>query len=491
MILTTALFMSLQLLAQPEPQVKFLSDLPIIGNQVRDNSKIPLLKDLPLIGNQFANGSELPRRGALGVSFSPVPADLASKHNLKPGEGLLAGATTPGLTAANAGIKAGDLITQINGKPAVAATLNSTVRGIPVGQQFEFTVIRDGQTLTLRAPLTERPRDPGGANYDVTYTHIVSNGQRMRTIITTPKKPGKHPALFFIQGFSPISYDYTLETATGDVTSLDGPILYDFANSGFVTLRIEKPGVGDSEGGPFAPMDYHTELDIYRQALKQLKAHGSVEADNVFIFGHSMGGSFGPMVAAENPVKGIAVYGVAARTWFEYLLDTMRYQGLVGGATFEQADDEARQGARLMALVMLENKSPEEVKKSHPEMAPLVDAYFPGGLFNGKSLDFWRQLGQINFPSYWVKCKTNVLAVKGESDFVVYDVDHKLIADIVNRANPGTGKFVIAPDSDHLFHTFDTEADSMRNFQRGKFNPGFTKIMKDWILAIINDRSGS
>jgi uncharacterized protein len=52
----------------------------------------------------------------------------------------------------------------------------------------------------------------------------------------------------FIQGFAPLSYDFTLEGSTGDVTTLDGPILFEFANSGFVTLRVEKPGVGDSEG---------------------------------------------------------------------------------------------------------------------------------------------------------------------------------------------------------------------------------------------------
>jgi hypothetical protein len=36
----------------------------------------------------------------------------------------------------------------------------------------------------------------------------------------------------------------------GDVTTLNGPLLYEFANSNFVTIRVEKPGVGDSEGGP-------------------------------------------------------------------------------------------------------------------------------------------------------------------------------------------------------------------------------------------------
>ena len=67
-----------------------------------------------------------------------------------------------------------------------------------------------------------------------------------------------------------------------------------------------------------------TELDIYRQALRQLKETKEVDSGNVFIFGHSMGGGFGPMIAAESRVKGLVVYGVEARTWFEYLLDTIR-----------------------------------------------------------------------------------------------------------------------------------------------------------------------
>jgi pimeloyl-ACP methyl ester carboxylesterase len=291
--------------------------------------------------------------------------------------------------------------------------------------------------------------------------------------------------MLFIQGFSPISYDYTLETSTGDVSSIDGPILFDMANSDFVTMRIEKPGVGDSEGGPFATMDYTTELDIYRQAMKQLRSLPNVDLDNVFIFGHSMGGSFGPMIACEFPLKGIAVYGTAARTWFEYLMDTIRYQGLVAGQSFEAADDEARQGARIMSLAMIEKKSAEEIKKLVPSLAQVVDSYFPGGMFNGKTLDFWRQLNDTNFASYWAKCNTSVLAVRGFADFVTYDADHKLIADIINRVNPGKGTFLVLPNSDHLFHNFPTEQASIKEFQRGKFNNDFAKVMKDWMLKVM------
>lgn len=428
---------------------------------------------------------ELPRRGVLGVSFAPVPADVRSKLSLSDTEGAVAVSPVAGLTADKAGLKTGDIILSVNGMPVVPATIGATVRTLPANKPVKFAVVRDEKRIELTTNLVERPRDPGNANYKVVYSHITSHGHKMRTIITLPTKPGKHPGVFFIQGFSPVSYDFTLEGSKGDVSTLDGPILFDLANSGFVTMRVEKPGVGDSEGGPFAEMDYTTELDIYRQALKQLKEQQATDIDNVFIFGHSMGGAFGPMVAAENHVKGIAVYGVASRTWFEYLMDTIRYQGLVGGASFEQADNEARAGARVMALVMLENKAPSEVKVSHPELAEFVDAYFPGGLFNGKSLDFWRQLGQINFPEYWSKCDAHVLAVRGISDFVTYDVDHKLIADVVNRKHPGWGKSMTIPDSDHLFHAFPTEQKSMLNFSKGTFSPVFIKVLRDWISEVM------
>ena len=137
-----------------------------------------------------------------------------------------------------------------------------------------------------------------------------------------------------------------------------------------------------------------------------------------------------------------------------------------------------------MSQVMLFKKSPEEVKKSNPELAEFVDAYFPGGLFNGKTLDFWRQLNEINFATYWAKCGSHVLAVRGASDFVTYDADHKLIADIINSVNPGYGKFEVLPNSDHLFHNFTTEKESMAKFQFGQCNPAFGKLVTDWIDTV-------
>jgi pimeloyl-ACP methyl ester carboxylesterase len=209
-----------------------------------------------------------------------------------------------------------------------------------------------------------------------------------------------------------------------------------------------------------------------------------VDVENVFIFGHSMGGSFGPMIAAENPVKGIATYGTAARTWHEYLLDSVRHQGLLAGSSFEAADESVRLNARLISLAFLEGKSAEDIKKSHPELNQALDSLFPGGMFNQKSLEFWRQLGKINMPSCWVKTKAHVLAIKGASDYVVFDSDHQLIADTMNRVKPGLGQFIVAPRLDHVFNNWATEKESQQNWPNGTFNPDIVKILKDWVEEI-------
>lgn len=431
----------------------------------------------------------LPRRGSLGLSFGPVSTDLAKKSGLKPAEGIVVTSRTDGFTGEKAGLQVGDILLTMNGQAPTLSTIASMARELRAGDAVQFKISRDGKTLDLKAKTIGKPIDPGTDTYSVEYSQVVSNGKRMRTIITHPKAPGKHPVLYFIQGFSPVSYDFTLSTSTGDVKSLDGPILHEFANRGFVVMRVEKPGVGDSEGGPFAELDYITELDIYRQALKQIHTLPDADTKNIFIFGHSMGSAFGPMVAAESPVKGVAIYGGAARTWHEYILDTLRYQGLVAGGTFEAADDEVRVGSRVLALAFHEGKSAEQIKTEHPELKAYVDSLFPGGMFNGKVLEYWRQLAAINFPSYWVKAKTRILAVHGGSDFVTYDADHKLMADIANKIQPGWGKFVICPSSDHLFHNFATEPEAMRGYSKGTFNPAFTKIMMDWIKEVMQEKA--
>jgi hypothetical protein len=185
----------------------------------------------------------------------------------------------------------------------------------------------------------------------------------------------------------------------------------------------------------------------------------------------------------------MAMYGIEARTFHEYLLDTLRYQAVLAGSTYADVDDGVRKSSRAFEYVFQDKLSPDEVKKAHPDLAATVDAEFPGGLFNAKTAEYWRQLENTNFASYWSKCNTHVLCVHGASDFVSYEVDHRLVADIVNKAHPGWGKFVIAPSSDHLFSNWKTEADSLAHWPKGNFNPAFVRILEAWVDGVMTDGS--
>ncbi len=444
-----------------------------MGGRIR-RSILVALACLCGIGPAHAEG--LPRKGSLGVVFAAVPPEVRTRNGLQAGEGVIVNRLLPGLTGEKAGLEPGDVVVSLDGTPVSPAVVVATVAAIPVGRIVKFQVMRDGRQTELSAALTEKPRDPGTDRYQVIYSDVTSLGKRMRTIISKPRSPGRHPALMFIQGYSPISYDYNLNSP-----GLDAPILYDFARRGFVTMRVDKPGVGDSEGGPFSRVDFVTELDIYRQALLQLKGLDDVDTSNVFIFGHSMGGAFSPILACEIPVKGVALYGIEARTWHEYLLDVVRYQALLAGSSYGEIDESVRKSSRVMEMVFQDDLTPDQVRRAHPDLAATVDSTFPGGLFNGKVASFWGQLENTNFASYWERCNTHVFAVHGASDFVSYAVDHRLVADIVNRAHPGWGRFATAPSSDHIFSNWATEAESLKHFPGGTFNPAFIGMLRDWI----------
>lgn len=430
----------------------------------------------------IAHAAALARRPSLGTALASLSAEQQQQFRLPAEQGVIVQQTFPGQSAEVGGLKAGDLILALNGEPVGLASLIARIKTLPAGRPASFELIRGGKKFTKRVMMLERPRDPGTADYSVTYDDVATAAGRMRTIHSHPKATGRHPALFFIQGFSPVSYDYRLD---GD--GPNAPILHAFAADGYVTMRVEKPGVGDSEGGPFNEVDYTTELDIYRQALAQLKAQPDVDTTRILIFGHSMGGAFGPMVAAESAVRGFIAYGFVARTWHEYLLDTTRRQALLGGASFSEVDESMRQTSRALQYVFAEGMTPEQVKQAHPELAQTVDGTFPGGRFNQKTNTFWSQLCATNFASYWEKANTRLLSLHGASDFVSEWADHQMAADLVNRLHPGWGAAVEVPASDHIFNRYDTEAESFKNFPKGQFNPAVIEIMKKWAAEVNGD----
>lgn len=100
-------------------------------------------------------------RGWLGVGIQPVTADLAAKFGVSEGEGVLVNEVFENDPAARAGIKAGDIITKVDGKTVDSPNmLSRLIAGLEPGASAAIEVVRDAKRLSLLVPLSERRETP-------------------------------------------------------------------------------------------------------------------------------------------------------------------------------------------------------------------------------------------------------------------------------------------------------------------------------------------
>ena len=101
-------------------------------------------------------------RGYMGVTIGPVTEDLAQQFKVPDTSGALVQDVTPGGPAGEAGLKPGDVIRKFNGIPVNGSNeLLAMVANTNPGTPVTLEVLRNGQPLTLKLTLEERPSDLG------------------------------------------------------------------------------------------------------------------------------------------------------------------------------------------------------------------------------------------------------------------------------------------------------------------------------------------
>jgi len=97
-------------------------------------------------------------RGYLGIFPQDIDADLARQFNLPDQNGALVGDVVADTPAARAGLKSGDVITAINGKPITDAhSLQLIVSQISPGTPVAVKLIRNGISKSVSVTLAELP----------------------------------------------------------------------------------------------------------------------------------------------------------------------------------------------------------------------------------------------------------------------------------------------------------------------------------------------
>ena len=279
---------------------------------------------------------------------------------------------------------------------------------------------------------------------DVLYDWVSnSQGQKLRTFVTRPKNAaGKVPVIFFVGWLSCDSMEYP----NGETDGFGTLMLRLIDQSGYATLRMDKPGVGESQGD-CSKADFNSEMEGWQAAFDSLSKYDFIDPGHIFVLGMSNGGGFSPLAVRDHPVRGFISVGSWGRTWYEHMLDIERRRMIEAGNSPAEVNSSIKSFVEFYALYLIKGLTPGQVIAQHPEWKNLwYDS--PDGQY-GRPATFYQQLQALNLGEVWQRVSAPVLVIRGSGDNIMSRADGEAIVQIVNQVQPGHAQFLQIEEMDH------------------------------------------
>lgn len=341
-----------------------------------------------------------------------------------------------------------------------------------IGAILSVIIIR----LTLRNGL--RPLD------EVSEAVAVVDTSNLRTVISHPRDFGtkRLPAVLYIQGIDCASIEATFPFPFPNLTR---DFLYRLTRAGFVVMRCEKSGVGDSTGPDCNDLPLTQEVKDFAAAVKELKTHPFVDPNQVYLFGHSAGGWVAPIVAQKESVAGIVVYGTVVRPFAEYMVENhRRNRRLRNDLPPAQIEEQTVHMRQFLHHLLDERKRPADIIKQRPELVAISKRVFPKDQkrpYNVRNIDYFRDVNDLNMAEVWTTLRIPTLALCGEYEVRTSPFEHEYIAQIVNQSKPGFGEWKVIPKLDHGFAKHDSHTAAAKNEFKGPFGEQVVTETVQWL----------
>jgi uncharacterized protein len=372
--------------------------------------------------------STLTRRAFLGAELPPDAEAFTA-------DGMNIAGVIEGGMAMRAGLLPGDILTSLAKQPTrnlceLAAALRAA--GTTAATQIIF--IRGGDLYVRGVDVVLLARDPS-----VTYGEHAG----LRTLATEPANA--RALIVFLQGIACESIDTPLADTPLEL------LIRAWTSAGYATLRFDKRGIGDSDGGPCRDNDFTAELADARTIVEHAASIARTRGIPLVVFGHSVGGIIAPQIAQH--ARALMVYGTPVMPWFDCLQDSIRRQLELRGADARTIHDELGKLARLA----------------------------DDGELNGRSAGYHRQLAAVDIAAAWRTVSAPVLVVRGEHDWVVRPDDQARIAELAR----GQVTVVDVPAIDHLFGAHADREGSLRDYGIGAPSEPLGHATLDWLARVI------
>lgn len=431
---------------------------------------------LLIIGN-VSLGQKLQRRADLGIRFVPsgekiVVAAIKGNHKLE--SKFIIGDTL---------LKIDDIVVKdyFQYKKIISNHYG--------GDLVNITVMNIDGIRTFSGNLHAKPFEKSGHS-EVIYDQAKYKDGLLRVIINKPRKKGKLPAMLFIPGYTCSSIDNLTDNHPYK------RIIDAYSKAGFVTLRIEKSGLGDSQNTPLCSEgDLYDEIENFEVGLKKLKSLSYVDTSKIIIVGHSMGGIVAPALSSKHKVAGVVVYGTLAKSWFEYQLEMYRVQNLLAKIDPLEYEKSIVDQYDLLYRFYIQKEPIDSLAKNEADKKLLKDTwmYDGAGKIYGRNAKYWSQIQEVNHLENWKNTTAKVLVQFGESDFqALTKENHEQIVRTVNYYRPGNAELKIYPLTDHYYAKSGTMQEAYDKFVQGKYLQLFNEYNFDvgnsaveWSLKIL------
>ena len=380
----------------------------------------------------------------------------------------------------------------------IKLTVRSTTRGqfqtsagIVNTQRYSLTFHNPGAELPAEISVDEKGRlariEIASASLIVARQDLASVGSRVQTTrnatdvdvrvpstgfslagtLTTPTATAarmRSPAVVLVAGSGPIERD-------GIVAGIPlfAQLAGDLAERGFVVLRYDKRGVGQS-GGRVENVTLQEYADDVVAAVKWLEKRKDVDKRRISVAGHSEGAAVAMLAAArDKKISALTLMAAMGTRGVDLILEQQQY-----------------------SLELL--KTPETERASKVEMQrKILDA-----AMSGKGLDELPPDIRIRVDSPWYRSlllfdpseampriKQPVLVIHGELDKQTPPHHAKLLIELANARKKGpAATLVLLPGLNHLLVPAATgDIGEYASLQTKRISPDVARAIADWLAA--------
>ncbi|MEX1281385.1 MAG: alpha/beta fold hydrolase [Acidimicrobiia bacterium] len=294
---------------------------------------------------------------------------------------------------------------------------------------------------------------------DVTFP---SGDLTLAGTLALPDGDGPFPAAVLVTGSGPLDRDSNTKKLRIDVMA---QVATHLAAHGIASLRYDKRGVGESEGDYLAAGLFDNVADA-RAALAALRERAEVDADRLFVIGHSEGALIATEVAATEDLAGAVLLAGSAqlgRTVIEWQA--------------AQVAEDLPTAAKVIMKVLRQDVAGQQRKTLDRLEATTDDvARIQFQKLNAK---WFREFLAHDPTESLARVRCPVLAITGAKDVQVPPADVELMRGLVPTAFTGE----VPADVTHLLRR-DPGPPSVRSYKQQAKRPvdrGVLATISGWI----------